>query len=171
LRTNEKSPLDAGSLSFRDSDRPALPYCAYWLAASAGAAAGADAPFFAFCFFGFLTCFTVGGEYELTELEPPGAAGWASAAVAPKASETAVNNSVSFFIRFSPLTIAISKPTRFGRVWRGQAASVYKAENYVAANIQSFKADIVGFPPRPKAYSKGAKARSASVFDSDMRFA
>lgn len=148
---------------------------AYWLAASAGAAAGADAPFFALAFFGFLTCFTVGGEYELTELEPPGAAVWASAAEAPKASETAVNNSVSFFILFSPLTIAINEPTRFRRVWRGQAASVYKAENYVAANIQSFMPDIVGFPPRHAtplgAYSKGAKARSASAFDSDMRFA
>jgi len=71
---------------------------AYWLAASAGAAIGADAPFFIFCFLGFLTCFTVGGEYELTELDAAGAAGWASATEALAASETAVNNSVSFFI-------------------------------------------------------------------------
>ncbi|AFT84337.1 hypothetical protein BUPH_04101 [Paraburkholderia phenoliruptrix BR3459a] len=77
----------------------------YWLAAS-GAAAGADSPFFIFCFFGFLTCFVVGGEYELTELEAAGAAVCASAAVALRANETAVNNSVSFFISFSPLTVA-----------------------------------------------------------------
>ncbi len=131
---------------------------------------GADAPFFVFAFFGFLTCFTVGGEYELTELEPSGAAGWASATEAPAASETAVNNSVSFFILFSPLTIAINQPTRFGRVWRGKPASVYKDENCTAANIQLFTPDIVDSPPRV-AYSKGARARSASAFDSDMRFA
>lgn len=70
---------------------------AYWLAAS-GATAGADAPFFIFCFFGFLTCFVVGGEYELTELDAAGAAVCASAAEAPTANETAVNNSASFFI-------------------------------------------------------------------------
>jgi hypothetical protein len=104
--TNEKSPRDAGSLFSSCLNRPVGPW-AYWLAASAGAAIGADAPFFILCFFGFLTCFTVGGEYELTALEPPGAAGWACTAEAPAASETAVNNSVSFFIRFSPLTIAI----------------------------------------------------------------
>jgi len=45
-----------------------------------------------------LTCFVVGGEYELTELEPAGAAVCASVAEAPRASETAVNTSVSFFI-------------------------------------------------------------------------
>jgi hypothetical protein len=50
----------------------------------------------------------VGGEYELTALEPPGAAVCASAAEAPAASETAVNNSTSFFIGFSPSTVAIN---------------------------------------------------------------
>lgn len=45
---------------------------AYWLAAAG--AMGAEAPFFIFCFFGFLTCFWVGGEYELTELLAAGAA-------------------------------------------------------------------------------------------------
>jgi hypothetical protein len=40
----------------------------------------------------------VGGEYELTELDAAGAAVCASAAEAPTANETAVNNSASFFI-------------------------------------------------------------------------
>ncbi|CAG9254395.1 hypothetical protein PCAR4_360054 [Paraburkholderia caribensis] len=44
----------------------------YWLA-PCGAVAGADAPFLVFFFFGFFTCLTVGGEYELTALDPPGA--------------------------------------------------------------------------------------------------
>jgi hypothetical protein len=87
------SPLEAGSFSLQARNAKA----AYWLAAS-GATAGADAPFFIFCFFGFLTCFVVGGEYELTELDAAGAAVCASAAEAPTANETAVNNSASFFI-------------------------------------------------------------------------
>jgi hypothetical protein len=106
MRTQRKEPARCGLFVVQRFDPTDGPYC-YWLAASAGAAIGADAPFVAFCFFGFLTCFSVGGEYELTALEPPGAAGWASAAEAPTARETAVNNSVSFFIRFSPLAIAI----------------------------------------------------------------
>lgn len=158
---------------------------AYWLADSAGAAADAAAPFFFLLFFGFFTCFSVGGEYELTALEPPGAAGCASATEAPAASETAVNNSVSFFIRFSPLTVAIWMSRRvLAAPDRVKADSVYKAENSAGGNIQPFGADIVGAPhrvmrrparcpvmPCAAAYSSGANARSASVFDSAMRCA
>jgi hypothetical protein len=76
----------------------------YWLAAAG--AAGADAPFFTLAFLGRLTCFWVGGEYELTELLAAGAAGWATATEAPTASETAAKTNVSFFMRVSPLTVA-----------------------------------------------------------------
>jgi hypothetical protein len=38
-------------------------------------AASADAALLTFGFLGFLTCFWVGGEYELTALEATGAAG------------------------------------------------------------------------------------------------
>jgi hypothetical protein len=80
---------------------------AYWLAASAGAAAGAEAPFFTLAFFGFFTCFSVGGEYELTALDCAGAAGCcASVTEAPQASESPVNISVNFFIRFFSVTVA-----------------------------------------------------------------
>ncbi|HWT38382.1 MAG TPA: hypothetical protein VN289_18985, partial [Paraburkholderia sp.] len=48
------------------------------------------------------------------------------------ASDNAVNISVSFFIRFSPLTVASRcADAFFVRVWRGagHARAVYKAEN------------------------------------------
>jgi hypothetical protein len=78
---------------------------AYWLAAAAGAAIGAEAPFLAF--FGFFTCFSVGGEYELTELAWAGAAGCcASTTEAPKARESPVNISISFFMRVFSVTVA-----------------------------------------------------------------
>ena len=85
---------------------------AYWLAA-AGAAAAAEAPFFVFCFLGFLTCFWVGGEYELTALLPAGAAAWAKAAEVPTASERPAKTNVSFFMRDSPCRLQVVEPTRF----------------------------------------------------------
>jgi hypothetical protein len=73
----------------------------YWLAPS-----GMLAALFDFFFFAFFTCFSVGAEYELTALDPAGAAGCACDSGAMAASDNAVNISVSFFIRFSPLTVA-----------------------------------------------------------------
>jgi len=73
---------------------------AYWLAAAG--AAGAEAPFFTFAFLGFLTCFWVGGEYELTALPAAGAAVWAKATEVPTASERPAKTNVSFFMRDSP---------------------------------------------------------------------
>jgi hypothetical protein len=73
----------------------------YWLAA-AGAAAAADAPFFVFCFFGFLTCFWVGGEYELTALPAGSGCLGERQQKYPAARERCSQNSVSFFIRDSP---------------------------------------------------------------------
>ncbi|MGF6596055.1 hypothetical protein P3T23_000762 [Paraburkholderia sp. GAS448] len=104
----KKSPLQAGSFVW-------VAATAYWLAPSAGAAIGAEAPFFGcFAFFGFFTCFSVGAEYELTALASVGAAGCCARAIeAPKASESPVNNSVSFFIRVSPGRLQVVEPTRF----------------------------------------------------------
>ena len=75
---------------------------AYWEAFSAGA----DALLLAFGFLGFLTCFSVGGEYELTELETTGAAGWPSATEAPTTSERPVKIRVSLFMVISPLLVS-----------------------------------------------------------------
>jgi hypothetical protein len=104
-------------------------------------AAGTEAPFFAFLCFGFFTCCSVGGEYELTELDPP----CANAGVAPAASDTAIHISDSFFIRFSPGRLPVRGRAFFADAFGvTNAAAVYKAENWIAGNIQSLRADIVG---------------------------
>lgn len=66
------------------------------------ALAGADVPLLTLGFLGFLMCFWVGGEYELTALETTGVAGWPSAIEAPNARERPVKICASLFTMFSP---------------------------------------------------------------------